>query len=39
MAANEDYLDSLLKAAMDSEKKDDPNRPLTPEEIDAMFGI
>lgn len=38
MAANEDYLDSLLKAAMDSEKKDDPNRPLTPEEIDAMFA-
>lgn len=38
MAANEDYLDSLLKAAMDSEKKDDPNRPLTPEEIEAMFA-
>ena len=38
MAANEDYLDSLLKAAMDSEKNDDPNRPLTPEEIDAMFA-
>lgn len=38
MAANEDYLDSLLKAAMDSDKKDDPNRPLTPEEIEAMFA-
>lgn len=38
MAANEEYLDSLLKAAIDPEKKDDPNRPLTPEEIEAMFA-
>ena len=46
MQSNEEYLDSLLKAAMGSEEEMehpkeeafDPNKALSPEEIEAMFA-